>query len=437
MSSASKLQRALDSHRAGDFAAAERDYRRLLAKNPRDVAVLYHLGVALHQQARAEEARQILARAAAIAPDAAEIRFSLGLVAMDLGRHDEAEAALRKAASLRPDLPRALTRLGELLVLRKKFAEAEPVLGRAIQLNAGDRKAWIALSLALRERSALAEAIEANYRVLALEDKEDGHAAMADLVYLLSVRDPEAARAHARRWLDAHPGSPFARHVAAGVLGLPPPERAGDDYVKLLFDKFAASFEEQLGNLGYRTPDILGGIAELADTADRAGTLDVLDAGCGTGLAAPGLRRAAARLVGVDISPRMLDKARAKGLYDELVEMELEAFLNSRRRAFDLIVASDVFNYFGSLASVLDAAARALRPGGRLAFTLECAHEGVDGFALGAHGRYGHGRSYVLAALEEAGLQPQELQEKVLRQESGKPVNGLLVVARPPAPTFR
>ena len=53
--------------------------------------------------------------------------------------------------------------------------------------------------------------------------------------------------------------------------------------------------------------------------------LEVLDAGCGTGLAAPLLGPYARRLVGVDLSGAMLEQARALPQYDELVE-ELTKF---------------------------------------------------------------------------------------------------------------
>lgn len=430
MSSAGKLRQAMANHQAGNLAAAEKEYRRILAKYPLDATALYYLGIVLHQQAKAEEARQILTRAVAVAPKSAEAHFSLGLVVMDLGRHDEAEVALRTAVSLRSDMQRALTRLGEVLVLRKKDQEAVPFLNRAIELCPTDRKAWAALALALRHLNSIEQAIDANFRALALGEGEDDHAAMADLIYLLSLRDPESARQHANRWLSAYPNSAFAQHIAAGVLGLAAPARASDGYVKKLFDNFADSFEEQLGSLGYRQPDI---VEDIAGFKDAQGSLVVLDAGCGTGLAAPGLRRAASKLIGVDISPRMLEKAREKGLYDELVEMELGEFLGSHEATFDLIVAADVFIYFGDLASVMALAARALRPGGSLVFTVEGSEKG-EGFALGPHGRYGHTREYVLDVVKRAGLEPDEVQQKVLRQESNKPVNGFVIQARSGAP---
>ncbi|MCX4239251.1 class I SAM-dependent DNA methyltransferase [Paraliomyxa miuraensis] len=57
--------------------------------------------------------------------------------------------------------------------------------------------------------------------------------------------------------------------------------------------------------------------------------LDVLDAGCGTGLCAPLLRPLARTLVGVDLSGKMLDQARRRGGYDELIEAELTEMLDA------------------------------------------------------------------------------------------------------------
>lgn len=431
MSSVAKeFSRALASHQSGDLAAAEGGYRKILAKAHQDIMALYHLGVVLHQQAKTEEARHVLADAVANAPDFPEAHFSLGVVLMDLGRNDEAEAALRRVISLRPQMQKALLRLGELLVLQKKHTEAVPLLRKAIQLRDNDMKAWFSLTIALRHLNLLEEAIEANNRVIALDGSDDNHhSQMADLVYLLYRRDPESARLHARRWITAFPNNAFARHIGSGVLGLSAPDRASNNYVKKLFDNFAGSFDEKLASLGYRTPDIVATMAELTDSE---GGLVILDAGCGTGLAAASLRHAASRLVGVDISPRMLEKAQEKGLYDELVEMEMGDFLKSRKATFDLIVAFDVLNYFGDLAVILDDAAHALLPGGRLAFSVECDNEGCS-FTLGPHGRYSHDKDYIMDTIKQSGLHLRKVQEAVLRHEFGKAVNAFLILATKPA----
>ena len=53
----------------------------------------------------------------------------------------------------------------------------------------------------------------------------------------------------------------------------------------------------------------------------------ILDLGCGTGLAAPYLSTFGGHLVGVDISPRMLEKARERKVYNRLIESEAVAYL--------------------------------------------------------------------------------------------------------------
>ena len=96
----------------------------------------------------------------------------------------------------------------------------------------------------------------------------------------------------------------------------------------------------------------------------------------------------------------MLGKARQRQVYDHLIEGELTAYLEGLAECYDLIVSADTLVYFGDLQPVLMAAARALRPGGILVFTLEKAGSGDragEGFALQYHGRYCHAEEYVRA----------------------------------------
>jgi predicted TPR repeat methyltransferase len=156
----------------------------------------------------------------------------------------------------------------------------------------------------------------------------------------------------------------------------------------------------------------------------------VLDAGCGTGLCGPLVAPYARRLVGVDLSARMLAQAGARDVYDELVKRELTGYLRDSPGAFDVIVSADTLVYFGPLDSVVSASADALRPGGRFIFTVE---ELIDGgpnaaYAIGAHGRYSHARQYLERVLSQANLQP-EIASAELRLEAGVPVPGLVVRA--------
>jgi len=163
-------------------------------------------------------------------------------------------------------------------------------------------------------------------------------------------------------------------------------------------------------------------------------SLDVLDAGCGTGLCGPLGAPYARRLVGVDLSTRMLAQAEARKVYDQLFKVELTAYLRDNPGAFDAIVSADTLVYFGPLEEVVAAAADALRPGGRLIFTVESLIDGASdaGYAISHHGRYSHRRDYLERVLMEAKLQP-EIVPADLRLEAGDPVAGLVVRATKPS----
>src|SRR5690606_29734993 len=105
---------------------------------------------------------------------------------------------------------------------------------------------------------------------------------------------------------------------------------------------------------------------------DRTGELNVLDLGCGTGLTGAAFRAVAGRLVGVDLSPRMLGYAQQRGVYDELQQCDLVEFLQSTDERFDLIVAADVLIYLGDLVRAFEEIGRVLRPGGHWVASAEC-----------------------------------------------------------------
>lgn len=425
-----QFSEALLHHQAGRFAQAEQAYRKILSKTPNDVTALYHLGVVLHQQQKNEDARRVLVKTVAAAPDFPEAQLSLGLVLLDLQRMEQAEDALKRALALRPNMAKAQLRLAELYFAQERYQEALPLLQHLAAADDCDSDVIVSLSDALYKLGHLEMAIEAGFRLLALEGQYEKNAIhQANMIYHLFQSNPDLARSYARHWITNYPDSAFARHAAVAVLGDEVPLRANDDYVKQLFDAFSTDFETQLTKLGYSASRLIELLAELDPTGDQI----ILDAGCGTGMAAAALRPAARQLIGVDLSTGMLAKAREKGLYDELVERELCAYLDVNPDRFDLIVAADVLNYFGELETVFTAAWRALLAGGRLIFSLECGGEAVESYGLAPHGRYLHNQDYIQRMLVQAGFNIGKLEVAVLRTEFSQPVNGYLVLATKPA----
>jgi len=339
------------------------------------------------------------------------------------GRTTEAEMLYNEAVAADPRCFRAFNNLGTLLEGRGALAEAEACYRRGLEVEPGAALLHYNLGHVLHRRGHLEEAIEAYRAAAAIEAGREDVSFNLARALLESGREGEAP-AVLEPWLARDPENATARFLLAAFTG-EAPDRAPDAFVREHFDAFAATFDTHLRSLDYRTPELLE--KTLLRLYPEGAALDLLDAGCGTGLCASRLSPFARTLAGVDLSPAMLAKAETLGIYDRLVEAELTAFLREEADAFDLIVSADTLVYFGDLAPPLDAAAGALRPGGRFLFTLECGSE--PAYGLEATGRYRHSRRYIEETASAAGLAPLLLESVVLRKEAGEPVSGWLVAS--------
>jgi predicted TPR repeat methyltransferase len=205
-------------------------------------------------------------------------------------------------------------------------------------------------------------------------------------------------------------------------------------YVRALFDQYAPKFESALvDDLGYRGPTLLSKAVLAARAAVRKPAFfkRAIDLGCGTGLAATALAKEVDHFIGIDLSPRMIERARATGLYAELEVAEMVEGLRGKPDASaNLVLAADAMVYLSDLAPLLGEVKRVLAAGGLLAFTLET--HGGDGVILGEGLRYAHGADYVRVSIRDAGLALSRLDDLSARNEDNTPVPGLVVVAAKP-----
>lgn len=423
---------AKDLQRNGRLEDARRIYDALLEAQPDHADALHFSGVLAHQQGRSEEAAERMGRSLRHEPDRADYHSNHGIVLDALGRTDEAIAAYRRAIALDAAHPNAHNNLAVLLAARGELDRAERALRAAIRIDPEHRDALTNLGGLLVRRGRTREAVLHLCRATVL----DPTYAEARLVLVrahVELGETDRAVEILEEWLREDPSDPVALHTLAAVTGREVPARASDGYVATVFDRFAASFEAKLAGLTYRAPEVLAHF--VAEAGFRpANELEVLDAGCGTGLCGPHLAPYARRLTGVDLSPGMLARAERKELYHNLVCGELTAFLAAHPRTFDLIVSADTLVYFGALEEPIAAAAAALRPGGGFVFTLEHAVDASEGvpYRIEPHGRYAHAIDYVEALLAGAGLRA-TIRPVEVRMEAGRPVAGLAVAALAPA----
>jgi predicted TPR repeat methyltransferase len=237
-------------------------------------------------------------------------------------------------------------------------------------------------------------------------------------------RNEEAAEAF--RQAMAHGGDPeLHRYYLASVSAQPVPATAPAHYVETLFDDYADQFDAHLvGMLGYRAHSTL---AWHLGALGRGPFRSALDLGCGTGLCAPFLKPMTARLAGVDLSGQMMEKARALGLYDRLVQADIVEHLQSSDERYDLVTAADVFIYVGDLEPLFAALEKAMEPNGIFCFSAECAaHEGVD-FELLPSLRYAHSGRYLRALAAQHGFDVVQLIHAPIREDQREPIQGMFV----------
>jgi predicted TPR repeat methyltransferase len=249
---------------------------------------------------------------------------------------------------------------------------------------------------------------------------------LGELAHIVGRRDE--ARTAYERYFEQHPDDPEIEHILIALRDGQPPGRASDRYIEKLYTRFASYYDESMcETLQYKGPALLHDA--LTAVLGNRGGLNVLDLGCGTGLSGQMLRPLARRLTGVDLSTSMIERARARGVYDDLHAAEMTAFLQiAPDEPFDVIAACEALIYFGDLRQVIAPAARLLSPDGLVAFTVE--RGDVDPFRLTDSGRFAHHRNHVCASAEDAGLTVARIDEGTLRYEYGNPVPGLMVVLR-------
>lgn len=425
---AEALQIAVELHKQGRLDEADGIYRHLLRARPDDVDALHFFGVLLAQRGDFAGAEPSIRKALQLRPGYVDARNNLGNVLRRLQRDAEAEVEYRAVLAANPEHADAWNNLGNVLRLRRDQPAAIAAYERALQLQPAHADACHNLANAYRGTGRVDDAIAMYRKALALRsDRAALYVSLGRTLHRLG-RVEEAAGVY-QQWLRQEPDHPIAAHMLAACSGRRPVDRASDAFVRQTFDAFAEDFDEVLAELDYRAPQFVAAAAQAA-MAGRGAALDVLDAGCGTGLCGPLLRPLAARLVGVDLSPAMLTRARDRGAYDELVEAELTTWLRQQVGAFDLIASADVLVYFGDLGALVAASSSALRPGGCLVFTTERSPADRGDFLLHPHGRYSHAEAYLRRTLLAAGLDVARCEPVQLRLEGGEPVGGTLVVAR-------
>jgi predicted TPR repeat methyltransferase len=244
---------------------------------------------------------------------------------------------------------------------------------------------------------------------------------------LVSIGQTERAIANYQKALEFEPEYAIPKHMINSLIGYTskePPKQ----YVKNLFDDYAHRFNEALvNNLQYSLPFIIKELILQCDSG-KSEYQNVIDLGCGTGLAGKDLRDISTNLLGVDISENMVSEAEKLDIYDTLIVGDIVEKLNSSQDKFDLLIALDVLIYIGDVQSIFKAVRKSCKPSSLFVFSTEIQDE--NGYSLLKSSRYAHSDKYIM-------YQANELFDLVnchnvrLRKEGENWIEGKVYVFRP------
>ncbi len=379
----------VEDFEAGRFDAAEGKFQASLVLVPGRVSTLTNLAATLIKLARSESALGILDQALACAPDDRDAWWQRGIALGDLGRHAEALAAFDHFLGLQPDHGEGWLRHGQTLQHLDRHAHALTSFDKALAIEPSLAPAWTSRGNLLKDLKRLDEAAISFERAIA-------HGGDAEL----------------------------NRYFLAAVIGQNAPASAPARYVRSLFDAYAQTFDAHLVQvLHYQAHAVL--VQNLIGLGGRR-YAHALDLGCGTGLCGPLVRPIVAQVDGVDLSPKMVEKARALKVYERLVPSDIEDYLRTTELRYDLILAADVFIYIGDLEPVFSAVAKVMDRGGVFCFSVEIPDSSQD-IELKTSLRYGHSEPYVRDLASQHGFEIIKILRHPIREDQQQPIDGLYV----------
>jgi predicted TPR repeat methyltransferase len=307
-------------HRFGNYLLARKkmneaiaEFEKAIEKKPGFAEAYNSLGIALKSEGRLAEAIGAYKKAIDIAPKHPQTYNNLAVALNAAGNNQEAFEAYRTAISLEPNNPHVFQNIGIFLKTQGKLQEALMAFQQSATLFPEYADAYHNIGSTLIEMGRADQALPALQKAVEID-----------------------------------PGNHSAKYMAA-VLSGENPKSAPPEYVKELFNQYSNRFDKHLTRqLSYKTPQLLR--EALDDIIGKNKKFEkVLDLGCGTGLAGEFFRDVSSHMTGVDISRDMISAAQKKAIYNQLHISEINDFLYHCRENFDLVIAADVFVYFGDL----------------------------------------------------------------------------------------
>ncbi|MDF3054569.1 MAG: tetratricopeptide repeat protein/methyltransferase [Gammaproteobacteria bacterium] len=428
-------------------------YRKAISLKPDYADASYNLGNALTKQGKFEEAIEVLEKALKYQPQHAQIHAHLGQLFLRLSQYDKAIKHCRTCLELDPDhtevhhqlavalthedqyeeavtyyretLKRdthhveALHNLGALYLVKRESDLALTCYLRLLLINP-DIDTYYNLGVIYFYQDKHEDAINYFLKVLEFEPNHFNAHLNLGACYIKKEHLDKAAE-HYEMALSLKPDDPEILYILAALKQKNLPNTTPQIYIENLFNQYAPHFDQHLTKyLDYRVPTLLSkAVTNFIGAKDA--DWDILDLGCGTGLCGQSFRVFAKKMIGVDVSEKMLAAAKEKNIYDVLERIDIHLAIK-KYAPVDLILAGDVLGYVGDLTELFALTKDALKPNGLFAFTVE---KGVgNDFKLQNNARFAHSKSYIKRLAAENGFTVVCEENAILRMQKQEKVEG-------------
>jgi len=323
---------------------------------------------------------------------------------------------------------------GKIAYNQFDYSDAEKYFAQALEFEKNDCWLWNMFSQTLQQNKKYSQSLDACLQAIKVSNGADSqHLNLAYALYEISLEvGIKTVLPYLQKWHDLYPDNHIVQHSWNSFYPNKKFDRSLSQYIEDVFDNFADSFEEVLSELSYQAPLLITQKIKQIFAKDLLSEKRILDLGCGTGLCAENIKKnmPESHFYGVDLSSKMLEIASRKKIYKKLIKSDIETYLLRINKKYDIIVASDVFTYFGNLENILSLCAKNIYKNGAIFFTISTDKTDND-FMWKQHlsGRFLHSQKYVRECIKKSGFCNADFADSILRSEGGKNVEGYIVFA--------
>lgn len=428
-----------------DTEKALQHLHQALRIDPMHPEAYNNFGRLLYKQGRVDDAIPHFQKALRINPDYWEAHYNLAHSFAYQNQMNMAATHYQEVVRLVPTHPVAHFNLGLANLSDENYQSAEIHLSKAFELMPNNLEAAKQLGQVRVTLGKIEEAIQAYHHALDLSSELPEVQHNLAILYLRN-QDHGNALTHFKAALALDPNNDTAKHMIMSLSNNQTSLAAPEQYVVQLFDQYADYYDEHVkSKLKYAVPGLLrAAVGQCLTAASYRKVGRVLDLGCGTGLCGIFFRDLAVELIGIDVSEKMIERAKLLNAYEKLEVAEINGYLtkaiqeiassdvdmndNTVDNAFDIIIAGDVLVYTGDLTEIFANVEKALASKGRFAFTVEHLDVGYPRYYLQSSGRYAHHDVYIQSLAQQNGLEVEYKEKITPREQEGQPIVGCLYV---------